>query len=172
MHLAVCSAQIRVGAGMLVLRADEGSNGTHKNKLESSFPCTCDRITAVWMLNCLTENLKICIFVPQVFPCLSFAYHLSKIYLPFTPFSSVPRLLISWGESWSGGSAGFSFIPQKGEEGERKMLHVWLMFGWSEVHKSRVWRRGHRVQSLTTATSACCLYCHLSSTILLAVVSQ
>lgn len=60
-----CIVRKTVCTGMAVLRADERSNGTHKNKLKSSFPCTCDRITAVRMLNCLTQKLKICIFVPS-----------------------------------------------------------------------------------------------------------
>ena len=36
-----------VKTGVLALQVDERSYGTHKNKLKSSFPCTCDRITAV-----------------------------------------------------------------------------------------------------------------------------
>lgn len=64
---------------ILVLRAAQRSNGTHKNKLKSSISCTCDKIAAVWMLNCLTSKLKIRIFVPLfVSLCLSFAHHFNN----------------------------------------------------------------------------------------------
>lgn len=64
---------------------------------------------------------------------LSFVHHLYKTFLLFFPnvFSSPLRLLMSWGETVGvGGSAGLCFIwgrKKEEEEGERKMLGVWLM---------------------------------------------
>lgn len=89
------------------------SNGTHKNKLKSSFPCTCDRITAVRRLNCLTQKLKICIFVPSSLRVCFFSCDLNKISLPLHPFQFKPEIDIIGGDTCSGGSAGFGFISRE-----------------------------------------------------------
>lgn len=111
---------------ILVLRAAERSNGTHKNKLKSSFPCTCDRIAALWMLNCLTSKLKICIFVPQsLHVCLLHITSITYVCLPPPCHFSAEAPDFMRRDSLSGGSAGLSFIHGKGEEEESKTLHVW-----------------------------------------------
>ncbi len=52
-----------------------------------------------------TQDMHLC---SSVAPCLSFAFHLNKISLPFPPCWSVPRLLISWRETVGVGGLQYS----------------------------------------------------------------
>lgn len=59
-----------------------------------------------------TQDMHLC---PSVSQCLSFAYYLNKISLPFPPFSSVLRLLMSWGETV--GVGGLQDLVSSGGKG-------------------------------------------------------
>lgn len=110
-----------------------------------------------------------CIFVPQPCVCLLYITWINPCLSP--AFSSVLRLLTSWGETVGVGGLQ-DLVSCGGERGGGReedapcLAHVCLIRAQIWARKFRVWRRGRRVQSLTTATSACCLYCHLSPLVL------
>lgn len=123
-----------------------GQRGLIKTSQKPSFPCACDRITAVRTLNCPERKLKMAISTP-----LPFVYDWMKQC--WRPWYHGERRF-QWGVRRIGFHTGR----------KRKMFHVKFMC-WIRarmgVYKSR--RRGCRVQTVTGTASACCRFWHSSS---------